>query len=195
MFKCSLIVYAFIALVGCKNSVKRSTLSTSVALDTTQVKEGNTQIKSYKGYFDFDQVDYYHLTDTVREKNLFDDEQFEREDSLLSKVYFDFYIDKVLVGQYEKLGYTKYAVNKQCFSILSYIFSKKKDYKLVSNTDCLPMYRDIYVFKRDGAITGIAKICFQCRHSVFLGTNKGFGFGMSGEYQQLEEVSEKIKDL
>ncbi len=54
---------------------------------------------------------------------------------------------------------------------------------------CLPNFTDILIFKKQGKITGISKVCFGCSHISIVGTDKfTAAFGENGEYQQLEKV-------
>ena len=72
-------------------------------------------------------------------------------------------------------------------------FKKKFNNKMCdyyANKACVPIYDDIYIFRLNSKITGIAKVCYQCEIIYFLDSNTSWErFGDSCE------VLESLKTL
>lgn len=170
-------------------------IACNTAYNRSEKKKDQT---SSKCFFDFNQIDYYYFIDTARERNLYNNEPKSADDSLLYEVYSEninsLSMDTSFLEHLERIGYDKISVNSQYYMQFSKIFSMKKKYREVSMNDCLPAYRDIFVFRKDEKISGVAKICFTCDLYNFIGTQKGFGFGMQGEFEQLEALAKLIKE-
>lgn len=54
---------------------------------------------------------------------------------------------------------------------------------------CEPIYRDIFLFKKNTKVSGIAKLCYDCEKSLFIGTSAVVSnFGAKGEFEQLRKI-------
>jgi len=155
-------------------------------------KEGNH-------FFDFNKVEYYSLNINASElintldtpRNLTDIEKME------SKVVFDdypeFIEDTSFIAQLGQYDFTKHKIQNEFNIEIKEIFREK--FKTRNEfTSCAKVYRDIFIFKKDNKINGIAKICFECSDAYFLGTKLSTtNFGNSGEFGKLREIIRKIK--
>ena len=144
-------------------------------------------------FYNFDEVDYYH-------KNISDNDLFAEYDKIKLPNYDNTYL-KILQNEYPKdvnnssftndllkFGYTKKIIVKSKLNEINKIFSKKTCNEL-SATGCIPIYRDIFVFKDKGKTIGIAKICFQCRLDYIIGSKQNWDyFGECGDYEKLQQL-------
>ncbi len=54
---------------------------------------------------------------------------------------------------------------------------------------CLPVFRDILIFKKRHKVIGIVKICFGCEKAVIVGSQANtIGFGQDGDFQKLKKL-------
>jgi len=103
-----------------------------------------------------------------------------------------YYPDSISRQNFESdlLRYTfvKTELNKEKKKEVETIFTQKDSIQMTFS-GCIPMYRDIFVFKRNDSITGIAKVCFGCGVAHFYGTKVDTeGFGMRSELKKLEKI-------
>ncbi|MFN5982661.1 MAG: hypothetical protein ACK46Y_01280 [Fluviicola sp.] len=143
-------------------------------------------------YFQFDSVEHYSLKidesvfiNDSKNKDLIDLYEYlvgERINELK---------DTNQLSELIRLGYQKSILPSSKNADLNKLFSEKgKVIPIVM--DCEPMYRDILVLKKKNKTIGIAKICFECGQSEFIGTSKKTdGFGKNGEFQKLKTLLSK----
>ncbi|RXR17685.1 hypothetical protein EQG63_09345 [Flavobacterium amnicola] len=145
--------------------------------------------------FKFDEVEHYSTgkKDTIfsninrkKYKNLTNDE----------KLYLDFVAgniptkltDKSFVTNLKKLKFKKRIIDKSKLDDLKEIFSEEFCDEL-QFTACSPMYRDIYIFKKNNQIIGIAKICFGCGIVDFTSNDYNWiRFGECDSYNRLKKI-------
>lgn len=54
---------------------------------------------------------------------------------------------------------------------------------------CIPVFRDILIFRKNKKNSGMMKICFGCHQYRILGTNaKTENFGTDNDYSQLWKI-------
>jgi hypothetical protein len=96
-----------------------------------------------------------------------------------------------LASELFHLGYTRSEVRKRDFAGLDSLFScEDVDTKVV--TDCLPIYRDILIFRKGKTVIKIVQLCFECSQAHFVGPWKGVSaFGQRGEYKKLKALLER----
>lgn len=142
-------------------------------------------------FFDFDEVFYYSGSNEITDA-IFDKAPTSLKDSISMDILIrDIPVslkDVTAIAYLDSIGYEKIPVESAKLEALKEIF---RDNGLVpmEDTSCLPMYRDIYVFKKQGTIIGIAKICHECEQSHIIGTKINTeGFGSAGEYDQLSKL-------
>jgi hypothetical protein len=166
-----LVVLLIICLFGCTNN-----------------KPVTLQTKATNLYFNYDEVEHFHLdvthqafqsiTKEVRYKDLL---KFLTEpiksisDSSFFSLLYTYPFQKKLIPN------TK-------FDELDSIFQVKK-HRTDESFACIPTYRDLLIFKRAGQVIGIAKICFECRKYSIVGTKMSTdNFGQSGDFEKLAQL-------
>ncbi len=145
--------------------------------------------------FTFDHVEHYSTGKTnpifsnINRKeyqNLTDEENF----------YLDFVggniptklTDKTFITNLNKLKFKKRIIEKSKLKELKEIFNVEFCNELQDN-GCIPMYRDIYVFKKNDQISGIAKVCFSCQIIDFTSNNYNWiRFGECDSYNRLKKI-------
>ena len=146
-----------------------------------------------KPYFQFDHVDYFSKDFSERALvtlNL--GPRSTGKDTLLNILLLGprpkSLSDTTLLKDLLSLGFVKKEVPAEKFASLNRIFCERKRLESVATT-CIPVYRDILVFKRDNQIVGTAKICFGCRYHVIAGTDRNTSdFGQPGDYEELKKL-------
>lgn len=146
-----------------------------------------------KHYFKFNEIVYYH-TD-LSEQDIFNIKQKKEItplEKLLVHTTFNEHSgnikDTLFVSHLEDAGFVSKDISKAKFSLLQEIF-KFKEHVSDETSACEPLYRDILIFKQNGSVVGIAKLCFRCGQHDIVGTNENTAcFGESGDFKRLEEV-------
>lgn len=154
------------------------------SLSPAEVNE-NDDWKVY--YFDFDQIDYYRSAITENETiELEGKKRTKNEDLLLSLVTGDRPVDlndTSFISKLEKLGFVRKDLAEEKLPLIKDLFREKSDDPANVWSLCLPVYRDLLIFRKENIIEGIAKICFECDEIQIIGTtantrnfrsNKGF---------------------
>ena len=100
--------------------------------------------------FDFDEVEYYHS-------------DFNSFDNILLNKDFNSFNDTINFKDLTKF-YEKINIKKEDYSILKNIFCGTKKVNETYNYECLPVYRDVLIFRKKTKIIGFIKICFSCSH-------------------------------
>lgn len=149
-------------------------------------------------YFDFDDIEYYNknvskkdvLIEYEKSKSINYDNNYLK---IIENEYPIKLDDKEFITNMVKFGYLKKQVNKSEHSLINKIFSKNNCTELTTN-GCIPIFRDILIFKKKGIIVGIAKVCFECRTAHIIGSKQNWDyFGECGDYEKLQEILKSIK--
>jgi hypothetical protein len=147
-------------------------------------------------YFDFDEIDHYSIE--IEEDDIFNNldasnlSEIEvlQNDLLISNTPKSV-TDTLFLKNIDKTNYSKNDVSQEELSLINDIF-REKSHKNPSWFACIAVYRDILIFRKQGKIVGISKICFHCSQNEIFGTNSNTDeFGQSGDYGQLEEILKK----
>ncbi|AWH86870.1 hypothetical protein HYN59_17915 [Flavobacterium album] len=131
---------------------------------------------SAKYYFNFDEVIHYQIKDNVI-REIWDKkdkgEAIGKIDSItLDHVYGwheGSHFDKSIEAKLSQTKFEIHPLDTVLNSKLRGIF--KEDTPLSFTTTCEPTFRDIFLFKKNKKIIGIAKICFECYKTEFAGTS------------------------
>jgi hypothetical protein len=148
--------------------------------------------KECKPYFDFDEIVYYYSDvsdfEVLGRKN--DDLHY-----LLFLQGFESLKDSIYLEKGDSLFHKK-IISKGEHSTIDKIFCYQTiniDHLYVS--ECIAIYRDIFVFKKEKKIIGMAKICFDCNQFSSVGTDQETdNFGMNYEFSNLTKLIEEIKN-
>lgn len=141
-------------------------------------------------YFSFDQVDHYYYD--ISESELFEDENMSTKETARYEFLVEDKLNKlsdtIYIKELIKLKFIKNEVQKTKFEALNQIFCERKHTNSYEFS-CIPIYRDILVFKDKNKTIGLAKICFECGQSRIVGTTSNTEeFGQSGDYGKLHKL-------
>ncbi|CEJ71509.1 hypothetical protein BN1195_03858 [Chryseobacterium oranimense G311] len=157
-----------------------------------------SEIKYGKKFFDYNEIDYYQIETKEDEITKLDQNQGK---SKIDKLKYDLVIgetpesinDLDFLNYMDKVGYLMKKINPSNFENINKIFVEKPEEEMVVAA-CVPVFRDILVFKKNGKITGIAKICFSCHQYRMIGTNANTeNFGSNNDYSQLGNILDKTE--
>lgn len=148
--------------------------------------------KNTRYYFAFDEVVYYK---SKSDKDFISWEEGKSNtlrDSMVQALMGDYDYEFVpftrAVAYLDSLGFEKKIIPVSKHEVINEIFREKIDIDLTTVT-CLPVYRDIYVFKRGGQLAGVARLCYDCWQSSFYGTRADTEcFGTDGEFEKLHKI-------
>lgn len=159
----------------------------------------NKKITQSKPFFDFDEVIHYEFPISAQEyEDLILADTLSEKGKLLSIVFHD----ACPVTQEEKIKFKEIlesvdkemsTINSKYYEELNRVFSEKKCDDMRINS-CAPIYRDIFIFKKNKKETGIAKICFECQ--LFSISNKEAitdCFNQNGELSRLKKIISENK--
>lgn len=146
-----------------------------------------------KPFFDYDELTHYKINIT--------DEDFEKIDWNKSKNKLLFNIltgfdqkefkDAVFWKNFDKIEKKQYQVNKKYFEELnSEIFVEKEGAS--RGSACVPLFRDILIFKKNSKMIGMARICFKCEINIIEGSTANVeSFGQNDQYKRLSKILEE----
>jgi hypothetical protein len=147
-----------------------------------------------KPFFDFDEAYFYQITEKESEKYSYNDsitpkiEKIEFYKISHDDSYPKLLDDKWFFEKIEKYYPRKQKIEKNNLKKLSDIFTERKERKTIFGA-CDPIYRNIFIFKKEGKVVGISKICFGCLEEYTIGTNRNTkNFGSQNEYKKLEKL-------
>ncbi|MEX0995670.1 MAG: hypothetical protein WDZ45_01320 [Flavobacteriaceae bacterium] len=96
--------------------------------------------------------------------------------------------DTLFIKDLMEIGFTKNTVAIDKLSELRSVFSNPNEQKTEMN-ECVKIYRDILVFKTNNQITGMAKVCFECRDVQMVNLNPNSIKSLSDyDYNRLSEL-------
>ncbi len=171
------IVLAFIA-------VSSLTIASCGIKDSTQ---------NGKKFFSYDEIEYYYNNfDEKKVTDLFDNQKRSRLDSIKTGVIAgdipDNISDNHFISHLTKIGYTKHRIKASLFPEFDRIFRETKTEEHPITT-CVYVYRDIFIFKKNNKVVGVAKVCFGCLANQIVGTTANTeNFGQNGDYNKLEKI-------
>lgn len=147
-----------------------------------------------KPFFDFDESYVYQITEKESDLYSYSDSitpKIEKEE--FNKISYESNYpkslnDKMFFEKIEKFYPTKIKIEKNKLKELSEIFTERKEEKTLI-TACDPLYRNIFIFKKNGRVVGISKICFDCFMEQSIGTKQNTeNFGSHNEYERLKKL-------
>lgn len=93
--------------------------------------------------------------------------------------------DTSFVSELQNLNFKKVTSKKSNIKKYKEIFSSEFCNEMQENA-CAPIYRDIYVFRNNNKIVGIAKICFECEIIDF--SSEKYNWQRFGKCESLKEL-------
>jgi len=155
--------------------------------------ETENAIEKCTPYFTFDSVEHYYVradtnksTAIERRNNL-----SEVERKQLNMMYEDtakVIADSIIYQNLEQINFIKVVVPSTKFDIINKIFCEK-NLDSYESAACIPIYRDILIFKNKNKTVGFAKVCFQCGMSLIVGASeKTTMLYTHDDYTKLKEI-------
>lgn len=188
-----LLLILIVIFVSCNNSNK-----TVVKKEKEKVVDDFHEVewierKEFKPFFTSDKIDHYYLN--ISDDNvlkILGGDTIVNNRKRLSMILANYYPDSISQPHFEddliKYNFVKTELSQRKKKEVEGIFTQKDSIQMVFS-GCIPMYRDIFIFKRNDSITGIAKICFGCGMAHFYGTKVDTeGFGTRFELKKLEKI-------
>lgn len=166
---------------------------------TNQSKKENIQLSeeeiNFKEeyIFDFDEIDHYKF---IGDNNdiyalLGENTLSKKEEFFLNVVNKYPHGDTTFIDSLKMIDFVKNDINKSKNKEINEVFKTQYVTEHMS-TACSPIFRDVIVFRKNGKINGIAKICFECsKHSILGSSVNSSSFGQSNEYKKLAEILNK----
>jgi len=151
-----------------------------------------------KPFFAFDAIDYYKSDiDENTAMNL-----VNTQSTVLDSIEYNLIIDETsenisdeyFINNLTKAGYKKTEINSADFQQITNLFSEQQEREGLYFA-CIPIFRDILVFKKNEKVIGAAKICFGCNDYKIIGTNANTeNFGQGKDYEILSLIFNKYTD-
>jgi len=144
-------------------------------------------------FFSFDEVVHYKID--ISEMDLFrvqNQKVKTVKDSMLLRNAWNYMFtsipNKRAITYLDSLDFEKTVIPHTVYPQINTLFTES-DLVNESGTTCEPVYRDIYVFRKNGKVSGVAKLCYTCEKSVFIGTKANTqNFGSKNEYGKLKKL-------
>lgn len=142
-----------------------------------------------KSYFEFDSIEHYYRDLSNDEIMAIYNSQDKSEKRLLILDIIENRYPEEIDNSFGEIliknKYKKSNISQDKLEPINDIFSE--NICLVGTASaCIPVYRDILIFKKNNKVVGIAKICFDCEISHIIGTAKNTeDFGQCGDYANL----------
>lgn len=150
-------------------------------------------------FFTYDQLDHFHfdisedsinqlLDDSLRA--LLPTKASQAVDILISDEEITV-ADTLRFGQLQELGFVRHNVADTLFARIDQLFCEPplpEEIELGVSL-CIPVYRDVLIFKKHNRIVGFVKLCIDCNQIAIVGTDRYAGaFGYQNEFQQLAAI-------
>jgi len=185
-----ILLFFGLLLINCKKEVINETLNDEKA---SQKPQG---IFYGKTFFEFDEVDYYK---SDIDEGEYGDQYDSAQNSKIDKLKFDIVFgdvpesinDTTFIKSMKKIGYEKKKIDSKDLAEFNKIFAEKTAIEGVTAA-CIPVFRDVLVFKNKGKVSGVAKICFSCHQYEIVGNLGSIeSFGSDNDYESLGVLLDK----
>lgn len=185
----------FLIIISC-NSSKQETDKNS--LETENFINNNLNSHPGKPFFTFDAIDYYkNDIDENTAMNLLD-----YRPTSLDSIRYNLIIDETsenisneyFINNLTKAGFNKTEIKSEDFQKLAALFSEQHQREEIYFA-CIPIFRDILVFKKNEKVIGVAKICFGCnRNKIIASKSNTSNFGQGKDYELLSLILNNYKN-
>ena len=186
------LLLVFIFLFSCKQ--KQAGAKNDEIL-TPNNSNKNLKIEYGEKFFHYDAVDYYSIYISENDATKLLDKQNskieEEKYNIILNDEFPKTINEInFIKDLSSLGFKKSSIKPKKFTDLNQIFVEKSEQDGIVFA-CIPVFRDLLVFKKNNKITGFAKICFECNQSHIIGSKSDTkNFGQGQDYEKLGKILE-----
>ncbi|MDP2385551.1 MAG: hypothetical protein Q8M29_04215 [Bacteroidota bacterium] len=137
-----------------------------------------------KYYFEFDEIVHYNIE--------IEQEQLSKKNRRLGEILMqnvpDSISDTLFLKELDTLSFQMKTLNPDLYDDIGDLFRVKENADSIFAA-CIPMYRDILVFKKSHKVVGIAKVCFECDLNHIVGAKYNSElFGQNGDYEKLQKL-------
>lgn len=145
-----------------------------------------------KPYFEFDEVIHY-------QSNIHDFEVIGRKNNDLNYLLFgrgfESLQDSIYLEKVDSLFHKK-IFSKENHVIIDKIFCNQVIHEdELYFSECIAIYRDVFVFRKKNKITGIVKVCFDCDQFTSVGSKQETkNFGLNHEFSNLTKLIKKMEN-
>ncbi len=184
-----LLAFLLILFIGCKKNENSLILGKNEKSEVFVPKYG-------KLFFDYDEINYYSIDISEEDAMKLDSlSSFSKQNKLKSNLISDDFPEKLSDINFENqlvdLGFKKKKISNSDFGNINKIFVEKTFQDGVDYA-CIPVYRDILIFKKRKRIIGFSKICFNCNQYHMIGSNGNTdNFGYDNDYENLGKILDK----
>ena len=158
----------------------------------TNIKCKNKNSEKKLDLFNFDKVEHYSTNNkssiysSINKKHFKNlDESEKKYLKILDNNLQPKNSDTTFVLELQNLNFKKVTSEKLHINKYREIFSSEFCNEMQENA-CAPIYRDIYVFRNNNKIVGIAKICFDCQIVDF--SSEKYNWQRYGKCESLKEL-------
>jgi len=147
-----------------------------------------------KAYFHFDEIKYVRILISDKDINeLYTKENKSANEQVLFNILAEplnkDLSENAIVKDLEGISKIECSINKKYFEQLNTTIFVEKQCDDFAPLVCDPFYRDILLFKKNGALTGVAKFSFNGHICDFAGTSANYEcFGALGEFDKLRRI-------
>lgn len=169
--------------------------------DTQQIEQkSKNQFEQKLGnyFFDFDNIQYYYIDISEEDAMLLmDNPKLSALEKLKSDIILGHKPEKIhpinFLNKMKKIGFKEITIPANQFEEINNIFREKTAQDSYSAA-CIPIYRDILVFKKANKVIGLAKICFACKLFQIVGTEANQdNFGQGNDLENLNILLNSIR--
>ncbi len=176
-----IIVIAVILALSCNDSKKENFENAKVAK------------KELRPFFDSDEIDHYFVNYTLDSIIISGGESKKsKKEKEFEDLFMGYFPDSIPKNDFEEIllshNYKKFNLTIKQQKEIENVFSEKDSLQM-SAYACVPVYRDIFIFKKKEKTIGIAKICFKCGRFQIIGSKIDTQyFGLFDELEELHNI-------
>ena len=180
----------FILILNCKEKTLKT--ENSEILENENSSQ-NLKIEYGKKFFEYDEVSHYSINISEDEATKLLDNHTSKNDEKKYDIIMNDKFPKTIKeinfeNKLSNFGFMKSEIKSENFNELNQIFVEKSEQDGIVSA-CIPIFRDLLIFKNKNHITGFVKICFECKHYHIIGTNaETKNFGQSQDFEKLEKI-------
>ncbi len=149
-----------------------------ITIDKYKIEECTNTI------FEYDRIEYYHL-----DIDNFNGNKLNQKDTIKRNIinnYFTAINDSLNLKNISNY-YAEIKLNERSSEFINSYLCETKKIDDESFSECMPIFRDILIFKKKSKIVGVNKICFECNVSNLVSVEYNSYLFNENEINILEE--------